>query len=245
MGDMAAKAARVAVFAFFMAWVAPAPVQAAELREALVVEAVARAASVKHGVPRADVLVRWADRPSSQMVVGMPEGPVSVEVIGASRLTGNGPVGIGVDVAGRRWRSIFPKLDIKVMIPAVVALSPIPRGTIVQADQVAVTKAPMPNNGQKPATSLVGLVGAESMRDWGVGDALVANQFRQVPAVRSGELVSIIVQAGGLNVVATGQARSAGAIGAMIRVVHTSTRKELMARVVGPGRVVIELEEGP
>lgn len=245
MGGMARMAAGVAAFLSLSLGWGVGSAQAAALREALVVEAVARAASVKHGVPRADVVVRWADRPASALAVGMPEGPVSVEVYGAARLNGVGPVGVSVDVAGKRWRTLFPKLEVQVMVPAVVALAPIARGSLVQASQVAVAKAPLPSNGMKPAVALAGIVGAEALRDVAVGEALVATQFRLVPAVRAGEMVSVTLQSGGLSLVSNGQARSAGAVGSTVRVVLLATRKELMAKVIGPGKVLIELEEAP
>lgn len=245
MGGMFSRAALGAAIASLVvaAWAPPS--WAGELREAVVLEAVARAAALKHGVGRADVMVRWMDRPAAQLAAGLPEGPVSVEVLGTARMHGQGAVGISVDVAGRRWRSIFPKVEIQVMVPALVAVGPIPRGSVVSEQQVQWTKVALPPSGLRPAATLAQVVGSEALRDLSAGEALAAHQFRAVPAVRAGELVNVVLQAGDLTLQSTGQARSAGPVGAMVRVILTSTRKELVAKVVAPGKVLIEMEEGP
>lgn len=65
------------------------------------------------------------------------------------------------------------------------------------------------------------------------------------PIVRSGERVTMVVRAGGLNVTASGEALQPGAAGQTIRVRNVDSQRVLSARVTGPGTVEVELRGVP
>ncbi|MEB3330139.1 MAG: flagellar basal body P-ring formation chaperone FlgA [Candidatus Sericytochromatia bacterium] len=220
-----------------VAWAAPA------LREQEVLEAVRAATATRLQVPGRDVRVTWRDMAADNLVPALPPGRVTLRVSPTASLGGAGAVPVQVFVEGRRWRTIFPRLDVQVMQPVLVARTRITRGAQAQAGDVEAVRRPVQRMAQAPLTRLEQMLGNEATRDIAPGTVLTAGMFRVAPLVRPGEDVTVTVVDGGLTVVARGQARSAGGNGQLVKVVNPNTRHEFTARVVGPGKVEVRLEE--
>ncbi|MEB3221500.1 MAG: flagellar basal body P-ring formation chaperone FlgA [Candidatus Sericytochromatia bacterium] len=219
------------------AWAGPS------LREQEVLDAVRAAAVARLQVPSRDVHVTWRDMAVENLVPALPGGRVSLRVAPTASLAGAGNVPVQVLVDGQRWRTIFPRLEVQVVQPVLVSRVRIGRGSQAQASDVEAVRQPLAGHAQPPLTHLEQVLGNEATRDIAPGTVLTAGMFRVTPLVRPGEDVAVSVVDGGLTVLARGQARSAGGNGQLVKVVNPETRHEFTARVVGPGKVEVRLEE--
>lgn len=73
------------------------------------------------------------------------------------------------------------------------------------------------------------------------GTLLRKSRLAPVPVVRRGHRVTLTVLGAGVRLTGTAEVREDGTTGAMVRVICLKTRKLVKARVVGPGRVAVDL----
>lgn len=94
--------------------------------------------------------------------------------------------------------------------------------------------ARIPRDVVRDVSEIEGLRAKRSLRK----DHPVRNsQLESIPLVERGDRVQIVLQAGALQINATGKAREAGALGEWIRVVNVDSKRELSGRVDAEGRV--------
>jgi flagella basal body P-ring formation protein FlgA len=149
-----------------------------------------------------------------------------------------------ISVDGKKYRTIFPRVDIKVMQKVLVARGRIARGAPVGPDDVEVRRQALSASTlDTPLRSADELAGAEAVRELAPGTVLTSGMFRIPPIVKMGAVVSVTVVSGDITLIAEGEARSNGAMGQTIRVMNLESKKEFTARVVGPDRVEVKLED--
>jgi flagella basal body P-ring formation protein FlgA len=216
---------------------------ATALREQAIIDLVADEAVKRLQVPRRDVVVEWEDMSASSIIPELPEGQVTLEVAPHAHLGGKGSVPIQVSVNGRKFRTIFPRLEVKVFQTVVVAKNRIQRGGIANGGDVALQRTAVSGSVQAPLTSMISVLGAEATRDIQPGTVLTAGMFRLPTLIKAGDMVNIVLTSGGLTIVYQGQARTAGAMGQLIKVQNLQSKREFTARVAGPNRVEIKLED--
>jgi flagella basal body P-ring formation protein FlgA len=146
-------------------------------------------------------------------------------------------------VDGRKFRTIFPRLDIKIFQQVLVAKAPIGRGTLINQADVALERTSTAGMVQAPLTRIEAVLGAEATREIRPGTVLTASMFRLPNVIKAGDMVNIVYTNGDLTIVYQGQARTAGAIGQLVRVMNMESKREFTARVTGPNQVEIKVEE--
>lgn len=216
---------------------------AANLREQDIVDLVRNEAVVRLQVSKRDVEVEWQDMKLDSLVPTLPEGRVSLQIAQTARLGGRGSVPVLILVNGQKYRTIFPRLEVRVFQTVLVSNTAIGRGTFPSEREVGLARRALGPMTQAPLTAIEQVIGAEATREIPAGTVLSAMMFRIPPLVKAGEEVSVILISGGLTLITKGQARSAGAKGQLIKVVNLETKTEFVARVVGPNRVEIRMEE--
>lgn len=219
------------------------PSQAATLREQEIIDLVTNAVVARQQVQRRDVQVVWQDMDANVLVPALPPGHVTLEVPPAAHLGGRSSVPIQIIIDGRKFRTIFPRLDVQIFQTVLIATDRIPRGTLADRSMVSVERRSVTNVFQPPITKVDSILGAESTRDIPAGTILTAQMFRLPTIIKSGDPVTITLTSGGLTVIYTGEARSAGAMGQLIKVVNLDSKKEFAARVTGPNQVEVKLED--
>jgi flagella basal body P-ring formation protein FlgA len=212
-------------------------------REQQVLDLVVRKLMQRHQIPKTDVEVSWADRPLRTMVSAVPEGAITLEVADNARLVGRSNVPVSIFVAGKKFRTIFPKVDIKVYQQVLIAQAPIARGEQPNAKDLELERKPVADTGTPPLTSLNTLAGAVAVRDIPAGTVLTAQMFKIPPVVKMGSVVTVTLIAGDITMITSAQARSNGAVGQIIKVMNLDSKREFTARVVGPDRVEVKLED--
>lgn len=219
------------------------PSQAATLREQAIVDLVIDEVMKRQQVPRRDVQVTWQDMSATTLVPALPEGQLTLYLAPGSHLGGKSTVPIQIMVDGRKFRTIFPRLDIKVFQQVLVAKAPIGRGSMVNQADVGLERTSTAGMAQAPLTRLEAVLGAEATREIRPGTVLTASMFRLPTIIKAGDMVNIIYTNGDLTIVYSGQARSAGAMGQLVRVMNMESKREFTARVTGPNRVEIKVED--
>lgn len=217
--------------------------EAMPIKEAQIVELIAREAALRHQVPKHDVEVVWADNKLTALLTAIPKGSVSMEIAQTARLAGKGNVPVQILVDGRKFRTIFPKVEIRVYQQVLVAQQTIARGSSLAPGDVATERKAVLSGFAQPLTTLDGLAGAVATRDIPEGTPLSSQMFKIPPVVKMGKVVSVLLTVGDLTIITTGEARSNGTVGQVIRVLNPDSKREFTARVVGPDRVEIKLED--
>lgn len=233
------------LFTFFMGIVITAlglPAEAATLREQQVLDLVVAQAALKHQVPRNEVVVEWQDRSIESMVPALPDGAVTLEIADSARLAGRGNVPVQILVNGRKFRTIFPRVDIKVYQKVLIAKRRLGRGETVSAADVSLERQAVSHTLGAPLTSLGALLGAEATREIPQGTALSAGMFKIPPVVKSGRMVSVVLTLKDLTIITQAEAKSDGAVGQIVKVLNLESKREFTARVTGPDRVEIKME---
>lgn len=222
----------------------PAWAASFSVREQQVLDLIVQKVMARHQVPKTDVEVEWLDTKLAAMVTAVPEGTVTLEIADTARLAGRGNVPVTIFVAGKKFRTIFPKVDVKVYQNVLVAAAPITRGAQPDAREVEQERKAVGGVvGQPPLTSLSTLAGAVAVRDIPAGTVLTAQMFKIPPVVKMGAVVTVTLIQGDMTLITSAQARSNGSVGQVIKVMNLESKREFTARVIGPDRVEVKLEE--
>lgn len=219
------------------------PAEAQVLREQQVLDKVTEEVVARLQVPRSDVSVEWSDLQLSVSLPVVPEGTLSLQIAEGTRLAGRSNVPVQILIDGRKFRTIFPRLDIKVLRSALVAKRAIARGQTPAPGDVELKKLPVAGNSEAPLVKLDDVATAEAARDIPAGTALTAAMFKLPTLIKRGQVVDVQVVSGDLVILSRGEAHANGVQGQMIRVMNLESKREFNARVVGPDRVEVKLEE--
>jgi flagella basal body P-ring formation protein FlgA len=235
---------KVFVGIVLLAYATPSEAASFNVREQQILDLIVQEVTQRSQVSREDVVVEWQDNRLNSMVSAVPEGAVTLSIVSTARLNGRGNVPIQILVDGKKFRTIFPKVSIQVYQQVLVAKAPIPRGaTPTTADVALERKAIDPNVYTQPMRSLEGLAGAQAVRNLAAGTVLTAQLFKIPPVVKQGSIVTVTLLSGEMTLITSGKARSNGSVGQIIKVLNMDSKREFSARVTGPDKVEVKLED--
>jgi flagellar basal body P-ring formation protein FlgA len=122
------------------------------------------------------------------------------------------------------------------LAPATLAVlaRAIARGSAIEAGDVVWMDAPA-NAPRDALSDPDALIGKTAKRALQPNTALRAADVMETPAVRRGEPVTLMFEAGGIRLSVRGRAMGDGAVGAMIKVLNPQSNKTLDAIVESPG----------
>lgn len=116
----------------------------------------------------------------------------------------------------------------------------VPKGAILGPQDVTRKSIP---RGALPLGAIgdpAEVLGMRTVRAMAAGTVLRKDQFRPQPVLRRGHRVQIVLERGGLRIVAPGEALEEGGAGESIKVLNTSSRRVILARVEAPNSVRVE-----
>ncbi len=154
-------------------------------------------------------------------------------VIGSSRFT------LLTRVDGRTVSNQSVRVEIEALADIAVVTAGLRRGTILTAADVELSYQDI-SRYKEPVFSLDEVVGKRLKRSVRLGAALQRHQIEFPPLIKRGERVMIEARGQGLTLTAGGEAKEDGRPGEAIRVMNSSSRKEVLCRVVAPGLVRVE-----
>ncbi|MCA9247284.1 MAG: flagellar basal body P-ring formation protein FlgA [Planctomycetales bacterium] len=140
-----------------------------------------------------------------------------------------------------REESLDVLADVSLPASVVTATRPIPRGTLIRADDLVLQPAPQTRTEQVLQAAYLNIedaVGKEAVRNIAAGQPLDAQNARSPILVKQNDVVTVYSRAGGVSVRTHGRARQSGSQGELITI-ETFDRKPFFARVSGHQEVEV------
>lgn len=155
------------------------------------------------------------------------------DVPGRQRL--NTSVTVMVSCPQDNWQVYIP-VQIRLMIPLVVAARPLDRGMPVTADDLTIQMVDSRFQRGQTYDQPTKLIGSRVKRAVGIGQPVRGDD---VCAVCRRDDVVIIAQGNGLNIIAKGTALSDGALGEQIKVKNDKSNRIVDATITAVGEVSV------
>jgi flagella basal body P-ring formation protein FlgA len=225
----------------------PSAAFAAPVREADLLDFLGEQVAVRQQADRKQVEIRW-NGPSLSSLLGsrpLPEGAARFSIVGTPRLLGRTAVPISIEIDGKKLKTVYPRVEIKVWQDVWVSTEALHRGRLFTPALGRAERRSLEAVMGAPATNLAALSGAVVKREIPAGAVLVNEMFDLPALVKTGSEVSVKLVSGELVIVTRGQAAADGTMGQLVRVYNPDSRKDYTARVTGIDQVEVRLDEAP
>jgi flagella basal body P-ring formation protein FlgA len=148
---------------------------------------------------------------------------------------------VAVDAAGRRSRPLRVAGAAVEQVDVVRLRRTIGRGETVNAGDVAVerqSRLRLPADVIVAARDVIGFAARRSMTE---GSVLRSGDVERPRVIARNDAVTIVFETANLVLTARGRALEGGAVGDVIEVQNTTSRRNVQGSVAGPGKVVVRL----
>lgn len=172
----------------------------------------------------------------------LPAGEVSFDVVAPDRWEGWGRTNLAlvVRVNDRVERNLSIPVEVEALAETVVVLRALERGDVISPDDITVQRRDLSSLTGRVYRSADQVIGKRARVPVRANMPLRGDQLEKVPLVKSGQLVTIIVENQAMRLTATGKARGNGAEGDIVMVQNLGSLKEVPARVVDSGLVQVD-----
>ena len=144
---------------------------------------------------------------------------------------------------GARTNRIPVRCHFSVTLPVVVALNPISRGEVIDADDCVIRRMDITRFAPRPYTSISALQNKRMARSIRAGTILHDRLLFAIPVVEKGDAVSIVIRNGRITITVVGIAREHGGIGDRIWVENKNTHQLIRVEIREKG-IVSPLQGG-
>ncbi|GAM09674.1 flagellar basal body P-ring biosynthesis protein FlgA [Geobacter sp. OR-1] len=174
--------------------------------------------------------------------LALPLGQVEYEVKAPQQWEGWGNVNLAVIVRvdNRVMKNIPVRVDVEAMTDMVVTTRQMEKGEIIGAGDVVIQKRDLASSGNKICRNVNDVVGKRLKSSLRGNVALKSDQLEKLPLVKSGQLVTILLENELIRVTATGRSKGPGAAGDLVMVQNLASQKDIQARVVDSSTVRVE-----
>jgi len=148
---------------------------------------------------------------------------------------------VGVRCPGPKTWTIYVSAKISQIAKVLVARQHIRRNSLIRAEDFELKEYDLNRLRYGYYTDLKEVLGKSLKRHLNRGAVLTPAAIAASKVIKRGESVSILAQTGGITIRAKGQALEAGGIGDIIRVKNLNSKREIEARITGPGQVKVDL----
>ncbi|HEY9900003.1 MAG TPA: flagellar basal body P-ring formation chaperone FlgA [Pantanalinema sp.] len=247
MARFVAILSRVAALCAVWGCLLPSAAWAAPVREADLLGFIGEQVALRQQADPKRVEVHW-NGPSLASLMGsrpLPEGTARFAIVGTPRLLGRTAVPISIEIDGKKLKTVYPRVEIKVWQDVWVSTETLHRGRLFAPSLGRAERRSLETVMGAPATSLSTLEGAVVKREVPAGAVLVNEMFDLPALVKTGKEVTVKLVSGELVIVTRAQAVADGTMGQLVRVFNPDSRKDYVARVTGIDQVEVRLEEAP
>ena len=122
----------------------------------------------------------------------------------------------------------------------VIAARRIPLGAVVQKSTVRIARQNVTYVQANYLQEFGQILGMRARRDLRAGQVIELAALMRPNIVRFGEVLRVQVQQGRFSLSVNARARAHGALGDVIPVVIERSKKKVMAKIIGKGKVVIQ-----
>jgi len=174
--------------------------------------------------------------------VTLPAGSVSYEVVSPQEWEGwgRGALALIVRVDDRLIKNIPLNVEVEALADVVVATRPLERGMVVEKGDVALQKRDMATVPARGLRSIDEAIGKRVRVGTRANSPMRSDYLERLPLVKSGQLVTILVENDKFRITATGRAKGNGAEGETVVVQNLTALKEISAVVVDAKTVRVE-----
>ena len=230
--------------AALVALVLTAAASSPQLDEAGVIRTVREGVALRYQVPLSRVEVTW-EGPALTRILGpslpaLRSGRLVLEGVGS--LVGRCSPRL-VWESGTLRRPFFPQLRVAIRQEVLVMGVPLRRGATFVPAMCHRTMLAVERDLGSPMLDPEPYDGAVARREIASGSVLLPEMFDLPTLVRPGSQVSVRLVSGQLLVTTQGRVVSEGRLGQLVRVVNPDSRREFMARVVGPDQVEVRMDQ--
>ncbi len=201
------------------------------------VEHFIRAEAERAGGTDLEVKVQPID---SRLKLPFCESPLDLTTPTSSRRFGR--LSVAVKCAGAKPWTLYVQGEAVAFAEVVVATRPLARGEIITADAVKLQRMGLGQGGGDGVRSLDAVIGKEVSRAISAEMPLLLSMVKLPMLVTRGELVTIIAQTDLITIRMSGKALSSGALGEVVRVQNSSSKKEIEGVVIGAATVQVNRE---
>ena len=172
----------------------------------------------------------------------LPAGRVSFEVRAPERWEGygNAPLALIVRVDDQVKRNLTVLVEVEALAEMVVATRTLERGEVIEASDLALARRDLAHVQGRFLKSTEEAIGLRVKNLLRANSTLRGDYLERVPIIKSGQLVTIVVENEAVRITASGRAKGSGALGDMIMVQNLSSQKDLAARVVDATTVRVD-----
>jgi len=168
-------------------------------------------------------------------------GPLEYEVIAPQQWEGWGNASVSVIVRkGERVVQNIPvRVEVEALAEMVVAVRQIDYGSVLSTDDLALRKQDLASVKGRFLRRIEDAAGKKVRTTLRANSPLRADQLEKVPLVKSGQLVTIVAENERMRITVTGKAKNSGAEGDTISVQNLNSLKEIPARIIDAGTVLV------
>ncbi len=171
----------------------------------------------------------------------IPEGKLEITVLPSKKqIIGSKRFTLIYKVDGEVIRNFSILGHLRAMTEVAVAVSNIRRDSIITPALVEMELRDL-SLLRNPGLDLGQLLGRKLKRSIQAGSVIDLTHVEFPPMIKKGDFVKIIIDARGLQLTATGVARTNGKQNDIIRVKNINSRKDIFCRVAAPGLVEVKI----
>lgn len=146
-----------------------------------------------------------------------------------------------VSCSGKRpWR-LFVSTDLTIHGPALVAATPLTRGTRLTDRMITTADVSLNTSHRKPIRDRQSLVGRVMARSINAGTILTPDLVDVPDAISRGDYVVITARSGNFSVQTRGKALADGQIGDQVPIENLSSQRTIRGLITSPGHVDIPM----
>jgi flagella basal body P-ring formation protein FlgA len=185
-----------------------------------------------------DVHLRRINIPSS---LKLPDGVIDYEIVAPQKWEGWGSITLTVLARqkNRLLRNMLVEVDVEALADTVVAVHEIKNGSTIVADDLALQKRKLEQGSHLGFRSIDEAVGKKARTIIQANQPVRTDQIEIIPLIKSGQMVTIIVEKGVFKLSVTGKARRSGVAGDFIEVQNLTSHKEIKAKVIDESTVQV------
>jgi len=190
--------------------------------------------------PREDVqIANFSVRP---LAMTLPEGVFDYQITQRPSDSRPGKKNVSATILqeGKEQGQVKMSGDLRLFGPVVSTKKPLPRNAIISNEDLAMKRRDISMLGGGLVKDPTQAVGQRLKTSLPAGAILYAQALDAPPLVNRGERVTIMAKSQAIQITAPGEARNSGALGEVVRVKNLTSRREIQARVMGPGIVETE-----
>lgn len=189
-----------------------------------------------HGAVRVDFISKEPDISAHRK-----EATFRIEPAGNADFIGDAAFLVRISINGTLLRTETVRTRIEVLRDVVVAAKMIRSGAVLTGQDVRLTKKWVSRNMPDALSSLEEAIGKRITLPARPGMELLARMLKEVPLVRKGQMVRVLLDNGSMRITTVAMPEEDGTVGNMVRIRNITSNKVIYARVLGDSLVGVEI----